>query len=818
MKKHLLNHSLISLLLITISFNLQAQTVTVNNITAFINSDFKVNINTSELLSSDNIASFEFKINYDPTILEYINFEKENTLSENCEILVDNTEPGTLLVLGASSTPRIEGAGSLLKVVFRGKAVGMSYLNLSDFVYNMDIIPSLNNGFANIYSNKTVTVDNITTVIDNDFILNINTSEILESENIISIQFILNYDENIIEYIEEEITNTFTENSTYVINSTTPGILNIAIACNPPGPFIGSGSILGFKFKGITSGLSSVTISDFYFNTTPITNTVDGSATIIPSPSITVTDANANVNDNFELSINTTELLVSDNTVTYQFQLDYDETLIEYTGYNQTGTLLENDKMIEINSSVPGTLIVGCISLGDVFSGSGSLINLEFNSLACGSSTVSISDFKYNDNIVTDLSNGTVSADFSSTISIANTNVTVGDNFSTPVSINSIPISCGANTFQTTIQFDETQIEYQGIDLTGSLDPATIINIDNNTPGVLTIDGTFSTTISGSGDILSLEFNAIGGTNSTIQINQFSFDGLPMSDLVNGQVVVTTINGSVDNNPDVTLMDAFLVMLYSVGGDTEPFGITMPWEAWRVAAADVNGDGTLNSVDATLIMQYTLGIITEFPGGKKSTLPEANIKITKSGNELVFKPVGSVYSLDIISISNYIENSIGEPINNNENWLIATNIYGKTYKAATAAARPLEGESEILRIPIIDDTKEVIFNTLVNGHSKTVVWKNGLTGTTEIENSNIFKVFPNPVADQLKLELSLNASQNIIIKIYEYSGKLIQELSKKNLPVGTYLERIDVSNLPNGNYLIKVVGEDIKLSKTFIKK
>ncbi|MBC8231712.1 hypothetical protein H8E77_19350 [bacterium] len=63
--------------------------------------------------------------------------------------------------------------------------------------------------------------------------------------------------------------------------------------------------------------------------------------------------------------------------------------------------------------------------------------------------------------------------------------------------------------------------------------------------------------------------------------------------------------GDVSGNDQITAYDASLVLQYVVGL------IDLPGE--QKEAADVTGDRTVTALDAALILQYTVGLITEFP-------------------------------------------------------------------------------------------------------------------------------------------------------------------------------------------------------------
>ena len=82
--------------------------------------------------------------------------------------------------------------------------------------------------------------------------------------------------------------------------------------------------------------------------------------------------------------------------------------------------------------------------------------------------------------------------------------------------------------------------------------------------------------------------------------------------------------------------DAAILNQYIVGNSTEPWGVNMPWEDWRIIIADVDGDFALTAMDVMYILQYSVGLITEFPvESVKSYISETDIIIKKNTKPLL---------------------------------------------------------------------------------------------------------------------------------------------------------------------------------------
>jgi len=76
-----------------------------------------------------------------------------------------------------------------------------------------------------------------------------------------------------------------------------------------------------------------------------------------------------------------------------------------------------------------------------------------------------------------------------------------------------------------------------------------------------------------------------------------------------------------------------------------------------------------------------------------------------------------------------------------------------------------------------------------------------IMGTTELEGSASFQVYPNPVSDQINIPETLIQEYNHY-RILSSEGKLIQK--------GQTTEQIDVANLPAGNYTLLIESQTQK--------
>jgi len=136
-------------------------------------------------------------------------------------------------------------------------------------------------------------------------------------------------------------------------------------------------------------------------------------------------------------------------------------------------------------------------------------------------------------------------------------------------------------------------------------------NVDNNA-GTMMVTG-FEATGVGPNDqlhLLTITWEAVAEGETVLDL---SIDQLIDSDLstvgtptaIDGNVVVAShLNGDVNHDDSVNIIDALLIAQYYVGQDPQPF---------YTDVADVNHDGSINIVDALLVAQYYVGAIPELP-------------------------------------------------------------------------------------------------------------------------------------------------------------------------------------------------------------
>lgn len=89
-------------------------------------------------------------------------------------------------------------------------------------------------------------------------------------------------------------------------------------------------------------------------------------------------------------------------------------------------------------------------------------------------------------------------------------------------------------------------------------------------------------------------------------------------------------------------------------------------------------------------------------------------------------------------------------------------------------------------------------------------------GIEELPGLSDLILFPNPVADQLGLRLSSDASRTLGLQVLDLSGTLVLDLSTWGVS-GTAIGNWDISALASGSYLLRIVDGHGVASLPFVK-
>ncbi len=109
---------------------------------------FQLDIITSNVITDWEVTSFEFDLEFDESIINYLNFTQTGTISQGGDVIVETYT--NLISVSCTTTEFLEGDGLLISLFFNPVAGGTSSLEASDFYYNTTNISNITNGSATI--------------------------------------------------------------------------------------------------------------------------------------------------------------------------------------------------------------------------------------------------------------------------------------------------------------------------------------------------------------------------------------------------------------------------------------------------------------------------------------------------------------------------------------------------------------------------------------------------------------------------------------------------------------------------------------------
>jgi len=120
-------------------------------------------------------------------------------------------------------------------------------------------------------------------------------------------------------------------------------------------------------------------------------------------------------------------------------------------------------------------------------------------------------------------------------------------------------------SFQFDVSFDAQVLEYTGISLDGTLSEGGTVAVNDQVPGRLTIGYMHTVAITGAGDLLHIQFNALTLDTTVVSLSNAYLNSVPVTDLTPGTLIihetapptaVVTYSDSVNRFADTLLITA----------------------------------------------------------------------------------------------------------------------------------------------------------------------------------------------------------------------------------------------------------------------
>ncbi|MCF7921040.1 MAG: tandem-95 repeat protein [Candidatus Cloacimonetes bacterium] len=256
---------------------------------------------------------------------------------------------------------------------------------------------------------------------------------------------------------------------------------------------------------------------------------------------ITVSEAMVEEGDTFQIEVSTTEVLDEWDVIAFQFDLGFDNTLLQYEGIS-LGTMPGPANLIA-NEFEPGTLRVAYANYLNI-SGEGSLVMIEFQAIGAGTTDLDIFDFKYNSTFLLDgnLIDGNVVVIapnlFSDVVITVDSPVAgIADPFNLDILTTEITTVMGAISFQFELVYDTQMMTYTGNFGLGDVPNAGNFIANETESGVIAVAYANVMPISGAGSLCYLEFQPAGLEGETIvSLNEFKYNSTYLLNLEPGVI------------------------------------------------------------------------------------------------------------------------------------------------------------------------------------------------------------------------------------------------------------------------------------------
>ena len=154
------------------------------------------------------------------------------------------------------------------------------------------------------------------------------------------------------------------------------------------------------------TGSFDCTLTTDGFQYFPDAITLSGGEQNLDDAILTVSSADVDVDDVFTIAISTTELLEDWGVTSFQFDLHYDDAVVQYSDYD-IDDLITDGGMVAVNDNQNDVITVGYAGTTAII-GSGDIIILEFVALAGGTTALEVTDFIYNTTEINSINNGSV--------------------------------------------------------------------------------------------------------------------------------------------------------------------------------------------------------------------------------------------------------------------------------------------------------------------------------------------------------------------------------------------------------------------------
>jgi hypothetical protein len=573
-----------------------------------------------------------------------------------------------------------------------------------------------------------------------------------------------------------------------IINTATSGKVVVTMAGYPDLPG-GSGAIVNIIFQIAATASAGITpltfdaaqLYDEDGNNIPTTST-PGAVNIEGGPGgkiVSASEASGKPGEQVQIDINIDDWTgVAGGDIT----LTYDATKLSVVSALKAPAFGLN---VVINKDTPGKIIVTMAGYPGLPSGSGVIVNIIFQiapTAPAGSTPLTFDAAQLYDedgnNIPTTSTPGEmdiIPIGGGKVVSASIASGKPGEQVQIDINIDDWTGIAGGDI---TLTYDATKLSV----ISAQKEPAFGLNVIINTatPGkvIVTMAG-YPDLPGGSGAIVNIIFQIAAAAPAGI--TPLTFDAAQLYDEDGNNILTTSTPGEVD-------------IIFSCP-----------------LVGDVSGNGTISAYDAALILQYTVGLITEFPVNKVGA-PDYDIN---PRNYTVWIPEQSAKSGEVVDVPIAIADASGLlaggisvkydptilkaldvtafPLLSGSYWQANVQLEGEV-RVAFAGTTPLQGKGNLLKIkfeilPQADGkASPIIFSRVDFSNSLTITKRNGAVKILSPKFA-LLQNFPNPFNPETWLPYQLAMDADVVIHIHNMRGQLIRSIFVGWQTAGSYVTK-----------------------------
>ena len=347
-------------------------------------------------VSGEDIQAFDFTVTYDPSLVEVTANPSGLSASDNADFRVNNPSEGELSVAVTSGADApLDGSGSLaeLEVTAASDVAGTTDLTFASFQFN-EGTPSatLSAGSVSV-QDVFVSLPDIAAQSGEEVEIDIETTDLTETGPR-SYQFDLSYGPSVLSNVEVVQEGTLSEGID--LQSTVDqdgGTVSVAASAGTES-LEGSGTLLTIRGT-LSSGSTPLEFSSFQFEEGRISAETQPGSLSVGDIVVSFPEVSAGIGSSPLIDVQATDLTVGTDVESYQFTFGFDPEVLDVTGIETEGTLSEgvNDTEIQVN----GNTATVAVASSSPLEGSGSLIQIQTETVSVGESPLEFRSFQFNE-------------------------------------------------------------------------------------------------------------------------------------------------------------------------------------------------------------------------------------------------------------------------------------------------------------------------------------------------------------------------------------------------------------------------------------